>query len=78
MMYKDLPEVMKTDRCSLCDSVLDDGDSPWSICYDPLLKLNIWGGDTHEYRAFLCQECAEKLLSPNEKAKAGAPLRTYR
>lgn len=35
---------------------------PWSICYDPEWKRNTWGGETHEYRGWLCQACAERLL----------------
>lgn len=36
--------------------------SPWSVCYDPEYKRNVWGGDTHLMRGYLCQACAKKLL----------------
>lgn len=66
-MFKDLPEKMHDDCCSLCGAELDNGFSPWSICFDPFFDRNLWGGDSHEYRALLCQECAEKLLGQNAK-----------
>ena len=49
-------------NCIICKKELSGKDSPWSICYDPAWKRNVWGGDSHEYRALLCQDCAEKLL----------------
>lgn len=61
--YNDLPEKQKEGCCSLCDAPLEGHSSPWSICFDPSWEGNVWGGDTHEYRAVLCQECAEKLLT---------------
>jgi hypothetical protein len=36
--------------------------SPWSVCFDPSYRENVWGGDTHEIKGYLCQDCAETLL----------------
>jgi hypothetical protein len=59
-------ELKKT--CTRCDAALADWRSPWTICYDPMWENNVWGGDSHEYRGFLCQKCAEDLLTPSPKA----------
>ena len=61
--YKDIKTDFSMSICKLCKKKLLNNSSPWSLCYDPQYKINIWGGDTHEYRGILCQECAEKLLS---------------
>ena len=60
--YKDIETDCNMTVCHLCKKDLSKISSPWSICYDPYYKENIWGGDSHEYRALLCQDCAEKLL----------------
>ena len=60
-MYRDI-EREREDRCVVCRNKLEDGDSPWSICFDPEWKRNCWGGDSHEYRALLCQGCAENMI----------------
>ncbi len=48
--------------CVVCGTVLGIDGSPWSICYDEEYEHNIWGGDSHEYRAYLCQNCATNLI----------------
>lgn len=65
-MYKDIPTLLKDETCSVCSTPLKDGDSPWSVCFDPLWKDNVWGGDSHEIRAVICQECAERILTPTK------------
>lgn len=69
-MYLDI-KTRESDKCVICHRLLDGGDSPWSICFDPYWKHNCWGGDTHEYKALLCQDCVDKLLNPVK-----APLRS--
>lgn len=62
--YEDIgtSEATMSKQCHICDANLPGGDSPWSICFDPKWKENVWGGDTHEYRAILCQQCAERIV----------------
>lgn len=59
--YKDIKTKL-SNNCTLCNCSLKNNDSPWSICYDSEWRHNSWGGDTHEFRGLLCQNCVEKLL----------------
>lgn len=59
-VFRDIETRDSMDACHLCGKRMKD--SPWSICYDPFYSQNSWGGDTHEYKALLCQKCAEGLL----------------
>lgn len=61
--YKHIKVNYKSDRCVKCSCKLDDGNSPWSICFDPEWIHNCWGGDTHKYCGLLCQACAENILA---------------
>lgn len=48
-------------RCLICG--VDTGEAtPWSLCYDPSWKTNVWGGDTHEHRGALCPSCATNII----------------
>jgi hypothetical protein len=62
--FEDIGRPESLDWCAICGIMLDD--SAWSVCFDPCYARcyarNVWGGDTHEYRAYLCQSCAERLL----------------
>ena len=60
MAYSDIKTKDDFNKCVWCREKLND--SPWSICYDPLWKRNVWGGDSHKYKALLCQDCASELL----------------
>ena len=45
-MYKDIIKVdSQIDQCGICGCVLEGGDSPWSICFDPHWEGDMWGGD---------------------------------
>lgn len=63
-----IEQVEDLSRCILCHNDLPDGDSPWSICYDPEWKRNVWGGDTHEYIAMLCESCAKEIIEGKQDA----------
>ncbi len=53
---------MKTEKCLICDKIItDESGSPYSVCYDSKYKVNVWGGDSHEYVGYLCEECGAKL-----------------
>jgi len=71
---------METRICLICAKIIKDANdgiessagsphpsafSPYSICYDLSYKTNVWGGDSHEYVGYICEECGAKL-----KAKA--------
>ena len=60
----DNSRFLNNHRCCVCHDHIEDF-CPWSICYDPEVKRNIWGGDTHEYKGYFCQSCAQKILSPS-------------
>ncbi len=50
---------MKLDCCFFCRGRVDERlGTPYSICYDPEWRVNIWGGDTHRYLAYICEACA--------------------
>lgn len=51
---------MKT--CVYCEQPL--GESPFTICYDPAWRENVWGGDTHAPTGWLCLPCGEGLSEP--------------
>ena len=53
------------DRCLICGKKIPD-DSPYSVCFDPDYKRNVWGGDSHQYIGLLCEEDGLKL---NKKAE---------
>ncbi len=58
---------MKPGKCLICDKVITDkSGSPYSVSYDYVYMHNVWGGDSHEYIGYLCEECGAKL-----KVKAG-------
>lgn len=63
MSYKDIEVHENLGACHVCDKLLKNADSPWSICFDPFWKTNVWGGDSHIIKALLCQECAEHILA---------------
>lgn len=60
--YADIKRSSIDGNCIICKKELLGQDSPWSICYDSEWKHNSWGGDTHKYKALLCQDCAEEIL----------------
>lgn len=49
-------------RCIICSKVLTNRETPWTLCYDPAYKRNVWGGDTYEVKGELCPMCATHLL----------------
>ena len=53
-------------QCALCDCELPAKGSGWGVYFDPEFRTNIWGGDTYQDKAYLCQDCGEQLA-----AKAG-------
>ncbi len=59
--YSNLPSAPSMDVCCQCNAPLHGGDSPWSVCFDPCYKSNVWGGDTHEVCGLLCQKCAASV-----------------
>lgn len=63
MKYKDI-EFMKSDTCCCnCGEELEGEDSPWVVSFDPMYKVNMWGGDTYEFRGHLCQKCVLKMAN---------------
>jgi len=62
-IYEDLARDCEEGICTMCKSKLPGGDTPWSICFDKEYKRNCWGGDSHEYRGILCQDCAVRILT---------------
>lgn len=49
-------EVCGQCKCKLTES------TPFTLCYDPYHKNNVWGGDSHETVAYLCVQCAQALI----------------
>lgn len=56
--------------CLLCDAEVDYSCS-FSVCDDPEHLANVWGGDTHEYVGYLCDECGEMFQKKAEKLSNG-------
>lgn len=53
---------MIPDVCLNCGKTFTEKwQTPWSICYDPSYKTNVWGGDSHEYIGYLCGRCGRKF-----------------
>ncbi len=46
------------EKCFMCEKKLGEGTA-WSVCYDPEYESNVWGSDTHEAKAFLCNHCGD-------------------
>ena len=61
MSYKDIEFDSSDKVCCSCGIKLEEGESPWNVSYDPEYKVNVWGGDTYEFKGSLCQSCAESL-----------------
>ena len=48
-------------HCLFCKKTLNDKHTAYSVCYDPCWKENVWGGDSHQYIGYLCDECGEEM-----------------
>lgn len=49
-------------RCLVCGGSLEEGGGPYSVCYDGPWRVNVWGGDTHEYIGHLCRTCGDRMV----------------
>ena len=54
------------ETCIICKKQVGE-NNPWTICFDPAAAVNVWGGDSHEVKAQLCEQCAEELLEMLKK-----------
>lgn len=59
---------MADKSCLLCDVPLPAEGTRWSVCEDAAFESNVWGGDSHEYVGYLCDECGERLKRGPQKS----------
>ena len=48
-------------KCPLCKKNDCPEEGPFSICFDPDWRRNVWGGETHYYMCQICNECGDEL-----------------
>lgn len=46
--------------CLVCGRNIE-GQTGWTLCYDPMYLTNVWGGDTHDVMGNICMECGPKV-----------------
>jgi hypothetical protein len=62
-----------SEHCQICKRDLPPNPR-WSVCYDPFADTNVWGGDTHVYKAYICDGCAAKIgvVATDDEKKKGS------
>ena len=52
--------------CPICKKPTEE-DGPFSLCFDPVWRGNMWGGDSHEYVCFVCEDCGRRVAMEHGK-----------